>query len=58
MVELREDGSIPGPDVYGRVYRLVDPITGAVGFSMWASDLPEDVAGQERFAPALRGCIL
>lgn len=40
MIELREDGSVPGPDEYGRIYKVVDPMTGAVGHNMWASDLP------------------
>ena len=40
MIELREDGSAPGPDQYGRIYKLLHPITGCVGYNMWASDLP------------------
>lgn len=41
MIELRADGSIPGPDQYGRIYKVIDPMTGIVGYSMWGSDLPE-----------------
>lgn len=41
MIELREDGSIPGPDQYGRIYKLVDPITGCIGYNMWASEFPQ-----------------
>lgn len=41
MIELRADGSIPGPDRYGRIYKVVEPMTGIVGYNMWASDLPE-----------------
>ena len=41
MIELRADGSIPGPDQYGRIYKVVDPMTGIVAYNMWASDLPE-----------------
>lgn len=37
----RKTGSIPGPDQYGRIYKVVDPMTGIVGYNMWASDLPE-----------------
>ena len=40
MIELREDGSAPGPDQYGRIYKLLHTITGCVGYNMWASDLP------------------
>ena len=41
MIELRADGSIPGPDQYGRIYKVVDPMTGIVAYNMRASDLPE-----------------
>lgn len=41
MIELRADGSIPGPSEYGRIYKVIDPMTGIVGYNMWASDLPE-----------------
>ena len=41
MIELREDGSIPGPDKYARIYKVVNQMTGEVGYNQWASDLPE-----------------
>jgi hypothetical protein len=41
MIELRADGSIPGPDKYGRVYQIVNLMTGEIGYNMWSSDLPE-----------------
>ena len=34
MIELRADGSIPGPDQYGRIYKVVDPMTGIVAYNM------------------------
>ena len=41
MIELRADGSIPGQNTHGRVYKVVDPMTGEVGYNCWASDLPQ-----------------
>ena len=41
MIELREDGSSPGPDKYARLYKVVNQMTGEVGYNQWASDLPE-----------------
>lgn len=41
MIELREDGSIPGKNEYGQVYKVVDQMTGAVGYNLWLSDLPQ-----------------
>lgn len=37
MIELEEDENgklvVPGPDTHGRVYRLIDPYTGQVGYN-------------------------
>lgn len=41
MITIRADGSIPGPDKYGRAYQVVNQMTGKVGYNLWGSDLPE-----------------
>lgn len=40
MIEFRADGSIPGPDKYGRIYKVVDLNTGEIGYNYSSSDLP------------------
>ena len=53
MIELRADGSIPGVDTHGRVYKVVDLMTGVVGYNCWVSDLsngdPEILARIEKY---------
>ena len=43
MIELRADGSAPGPDTVGRVYKIIDQITGKVGFNLTGSDREEEL---------------
>jgi hypothetical protein len=40
MITIRADGSIPGPDQYGRAYKVINQMTGQVGYNLWGSDLP------------------
>lgn len=64
MIELREDGSMPGPDQYGRLYKGVNPMTGEVGYSMWASEFSEGdperirmIEGYDAFAGYASGVL-
>lgn len=52
MIELREDGSIPGKDEHGQVYKVIDPMTGEVGYNLWLSDLPK---GEPRVLAMIQG---
>lgn len=40
MITIRADGSIPGPDKYGRAYKVINLMTGQVGYNLWGSDWP------------------